>query len=180
MLDANVELKYTPRRATSCGAHFNIPMALQVFDLRSKDDRIGVKKNGVGIETADVKLDRSGGIVSWFRDAMRKELQGAGFQVLEPGRGAGAYLRVSARLKQLFAEAQLGTGSKVHALVLAELEVIFVDGKRFARLFKGYETGSFILGTGGEIESTLLAAAQKALGKATRGLCGLLALEARQ
>jgi hypothetical protein len=104
---ANVELDYQPAAdsKTPLGALPAQRIALRVDDQRpvAERDRIGMKKNGYGMETAKVVSTRD--VTGVLREAIQRELQGGGHTVTESAANADVVL--TATLKRYYADTRI-------------------------------------------------------------------------
>lgn len=104
---ARVDLDYSPAAdsKTPLSALPAQRIALRVDDQRpiAERDRIGMKKNGYGMETAPVVSTRE--VTSVLRDAIQRELQRGGHTVLESA--GDADLVLTATLKRYYADLRI-------------------------------------------------------------------------
>jgi hypothetical protein len=176
LTNADLELTYVPSLARCRVAERDLQF-VGIADARPEPGRIGVKKNGYGVDTASYYLaETQEGLPGWTKRAFVGELQSGGFEVSQGSLLLSGLPQISLTLRQFFVEPMPGTWLvEVHALVLLEVTVTMADGRQFARLFKGYHQTSGLLILDNQIREVLLTAAQLAVGKAAVGLCELLA-----
>jgi len=178
LTDARIELPYTPG-GTRCSVTNSAVQITEIMDTRREPDRIGVKKNGYGTDTASYYLeDGYGSLPAWVRAALTEELSFGGLEVSQEDFPREDLPRISVNLRQFFVEPSVGTWLiDVHALVLLEVTATMPDGRQYARLFKGYEKVSAALVIDSVVQDAMLTAVQRAVGKSAAGICDLLARE---
>lgn len=106
-----------------------------------------------------------------------KEFKASGLVVSsEP---APADERVTVTLRQFFVEPRIDVWYlELHAVLLLDLEVRLADGRRYARLVRGYWSDTFLLLLESNYEKALRKAASQAIINAADAICYLLAEEA--
>lgn len=168
---SNLDLVHEPVRVKCAPGH---RVLLQVpADQRLVRDRIGVKKDGYGVEHADIYL--SGNVLHWVFTGFKLQFEAAGVTVVTDSGGAsGGEVAVRPTIKLFFVEPKVSFTQSVHAQVMIELVVEFPDGRRYARLFKGYDKSVVLLYLDSVFISRLEAAAQEVFGKAVFSVCKLL------
>lgn len=78
--DVNLDLPYQVANTSNWENENNIILLHPIEDNRRFKHRIGMKKNGFGMDTADV-LSRQN-VLGWLQERMAKELNSAGFKVV--------------------------------------------------------------------------------------------------
>lgn len=73
----------------------------ELLDERAVRDRIGMKKNGYGMDTASILANEA--VEKSLSERLRKELEAAGFKVKTDGDGPGV-TKVQGSVPELFAE----------------------------------------------------------------------------
>ena len=151
----------------------------KALDQRPQNNRIGVKKNGYGMDMANIYIDdSSGGVANWLTVGLRKQFTKSGIEVLPATEGmARDFPSVTAVVKEFFVEPTVGFTIGVHSLVLVELMAEFPDGRRFARLFKGYVKDNGMVVTDSDYVEGLESAAADVFRKGAQTLCTLLSRE---
>ena len=172
-VDAHLKPDYQPL-ASQCPRPGQAVLLSSVNDERMNRPRIGVKKNGYGWETAGVFLVHPGGAAGWVREALAAELEKSGFKLADNA-AMVKHMVISTTLRELFVDVEMKMFSpQMHALILLEVDVVFPDGRRFRRLFKGYQQDSMSLGLESEYVSVLLKAANEVFGKVMDRVCDLM------
>ena len=174
--DIRLQLDYTPASATCAAAGRSVHVA-RVKDGRQERFRIGVKKNGYGKETARDFLSADKGIApEWAYRALVGALRAAGLEVTARPGPKDELIMVT--LKQFFVEPRIDAWYlELHGVVLMELEVHLSDGRRYARLIRGYWSDMFLLLFESDYEKAMARAARQAFTNAADALCYLLATE---
>lgn len=178
LTNANLELPHAPggKRCAVPGASVRV---VGLYDARPERERIGVKKNGYGEDSASYYLDKAyGGLPDWVESALVEELSSGGFQVAVGDAPQDGLPRISLTLRQFFIEPEMSSFLiVVHGLVLLEVAATMPDGRQFVRLFKGYHKTSSPFLVDSVAQEALLTASRQALGKAAASICELLARE---
>jgi uncharacterized lipoprotein YajG len=143
-----------------------------VEDARNDKNRIGIKKNGYGMETANIYAD--GSVDTWLRDSFAATLVDAGYKPASAEMPATWRMRL--RVLDVFTEnTPQAWDVQYGARVSVELVVTTTDGRTWARRFTGLEMESRVIEAKVEIpmQELLHRACQEAMGKAVRALTEL-------
>jgi hypothetical protein len=149
---------------------------LRVVDVRPEGPHIGVKKNGYGMDSAEVVLDDGVEAAAWVRSALLEDLRSEGFEVVVWSDAPGDAVLIHVELEQFFVEPENHFMTvELHAIVVFRLTVELPGGEAYARRFKGHRSSPFMLVTDGDIEPLVEVAAAEAVAAAGREICTLLA-----
>lgn len=165
-VDAPYEVAESPAtRAPS------LPLALQVVDARSntgEGERVGVKRNYYNTETADIVLD--GPLNSWIANGLRRELEMAGFDLVEQDSASSAAATMTVKVTQFFVEPVASFSSAdVNGITVLEVEVGLSESKRrFRRRFVGVASSSEGYVFDSDLESALQLSARDAFHQLVR------------
>lgn len=128
-MDANVTLSPAPSAGALSRERGQVVL-LPAVDSAHTRGHVGVKKNGVGMNSADVHSTVP--VATWFTHRLRNELEAAGLTVLDTEESAP---QVRVTVLDFFAEPAVGITFELHALVHAEVVVQLANGRRYARRF---------------------------------------------
>ncbi len=138
--DIRVSLPTQPTSGYS-GGDSRVLMVPKFIDQREIKDRIGMQKNGYGMDTANAVPDQS--LDVWLATRLAAELQAVGFQVVSDGTNPKA-TKIQGYVLKLFVEpVQQWTTIDLETDLAVQIQIIRPDGLEAERRYfiKGVEQG---------------------------------------
>lgn len=130
IVDSKIKIDYAPRSTPQLlpgRPRFSVAVPLNQTRL----PRQGIKKNGYGMETADIYTDPHPEIIVF--NALLFTLQKAGATISE-----NRYPRLELELLDFFAEPEVGFfGADVYAVADARIRVVYAPDRQYTRRIKG-------------------------------------------
>lgn len=143
--------------------------SITVEDARLDRGRIGIKRNGYGMETANIYGE--GAVDGWLKESLAQTMREAGYT--QSTGDIPSSLRLRMRVLDVFTEnAPQAFDVRYGGRVSFELLVTTTDGRTWARRFTGLAMESRVIEAKVEIpmQELLHRACQDAVGKAVRAL----------
>ena len=168
--DRKVELTYVPEAGGGLPAGKTYEVTVTDFiDSRTNPAYVGKVMNGYGMHTADVLATNS--VALWMTDAIRVELERAGFTVVPVGEASPDAFNISGEVAQVSGDAYFHYKANVafNATVMRADEIV-IDGR-----YSDRSTGDMNMFASGEGYKEVL---QQSLARAITEFIGELALAA--